>query len=71
MSKNANKHSNMSSVERRRLAVQVVSMLPDDRDDALAILTHAMGLVRFSHAADGAGDGAAIGAAEAQRIRVV
>ena len=67
MSKNANKHSNMSSVERRRLAVQVVSMLPDDRDDALAILTHALELVRFIHAAEGA----AIGVAEVQRLRAV
>ena len=67
MSKSSNKNSHMSSVERRRLAVQVVSMLPDGRDDALAILTHAMELVRFIHAAEGA----AIGVAEVQRLRAV
>ena len=41
--------------------------MPDGRDDALAILTHALELVRFIHAAEGA----AIGVAEVQRLRAV
>ena len=67
MSKSSNKNSHMNSVERRRQAVQVVSMLTDDRDDALAILAYALELVGFIHAADGV----AIGAPEAQRLRIV
>ena len=67
MSKITNKNSHMSSIERRRQAVQVVSMLTDDRDDALAILAYALELVGFIHAADGTTNGTS----EAQRLRIV
>ena len=64
MSKNANKHSNMSDAEHRRQAMQIATMLPEGRDDALAILAHASEFVRsFLHKAEGT--------PEAQRLRVV
>lgn len=48
------KINNMRCSERRRQAVQIVSMLPDNREDALAILRYAQELVNdFIHKEEG------------------